>query len=96
MTRTITKIENVGIVDMERILIPETYTIVSKRMPPMAPFSLFLGLQILVDHPYGALLKWVEEFELDAENAAKEKQILVGLEKHEREQFLEIQEYFAR
>jgi hypothetical protein len=95
MTRTRIKIENVGVVEMERILIPENFTVISKRVPPMVPFSFFLGLQILVDHEDGVLLKWVEEFELDDENKAKESVIHAGLERHEREQFLEIQKYFA-
>ena len=63
LTRTLTRIENVGTMDMERILIPETFTIVSKRMPPMAPFLYFLGLQMLIDHEGAAVLKWIEEFE---------------------------------
>jgi hypothetical protein len=95
MTRTRMIIENVGVVDMERIYIFENHTIIAKRIPPMAPFSFFLGLQILVDHADGTLLKWAEEFELDAENKAKENGMLIGLEKHEREQFQRIKDYFG-
>ncbi len=94
--RTITKIENVGTVDMERIYIPECFTIVSQRKPPMVPFSFFLGLQILCEHEDGALLKWVEEFELDDENKPKEEGMLSGLRKHEELQFLKIQEYLNK
>jgi len=94
LLRTITKIENVGAVDMERIYIPENFSIISHRLPPMAPFTFFLGLQILCDHKDGALLKWVEEFEIDSEYAMRDE-ILLGLEKHERIQFQKIQDYFA-
>ena len=95
MMRTRTMIKNVGVVEMERILIPENYTIVSKRVPPMAPFSFFLGLQVLSDHTDGTVLKWIEEFELDAENKEKESGILLGLEMHEREQFQRFRDYFG-
>jgi hypothetical protein len=96
MMRTITNIGNVGAVDMERILIPESFTIVSQRMLPMAPFSFFLGIQILGDDKEGTVLKWIEEFELDDVNKAKETGILIGLEKHEREQFLKIRNYLSQ
>jgi hypothetical protein len=95
MLRTRTRIENVGQVDMERVYIPESSTILSLRRPPMAPFSFFLGLQILSDHEDGALLRWVEEFGMDDENKPKEAGIVSGLEKHERLQFEKIRAYFA-
>jgi hypothetical protein len=96
MLRTVTKIENVGDVDMERVYIPESYTIVSQRKPPMAPFVFFIGLQILCDHKDGALLKWIEEFEVDAQNKPRENGIWLGLEKHEQLQFQKVRDYFER
>ena len=96
LTRTLARIENIGTVEMERILIPETFTIVSKRIPPMAPFSYFLGLQIFVERGNGAVLKWIEEFDLEEESKANEPGILAGLERHEREQFQKIGEYYDR
>jgi hypothetical protein len=95
LIRTKTIIENVGTVDMERILIPESFSIVSKRVPPMAPFSFFIGLQVFIDYEERTLLRWVEDFEMDTENQAKGKGMIIGLEKHEREQFQKIKDYFG-
>ena len=94
LLRTITKVPAVGNVDMERIYIPERFTIISLRRSPMLPFTYFVGLQMLSDHEAGALLEWVAEFGIDAENASKEEGILAGLEKHEVLQFEKVRSYF--
>jgi hypothetical protein len=92
--RTLVKLENVGNLDMERIYIPENYTIISQRKPPMIPFVYFLGIQMLFDHKDGALLKWVEEFEISDDNKSKEEGIVSRLEQNEILHFQKVQNYF--
>ncbi len=76
LMRTRSTIERIGDVEIERINIPETHTIVTQRRQPMAPFIYLVSMQILFDHEKGTLLKWKNEFELDADNKHKEEVIL--------------------
>jgi hypothetical protein len=76
LMRTRSTIEKIGDVEIERITIPETYTIVTQRRQPMAPFIYQISIQILLDHDKGTLLKWNDEFELDVDNKHKEEAIL--------------------
>ena len=92
--RTLTKLGKFGNIDMEKIFIPETFTIIAQRKPPMPPFVYFSGLQMLYDHKDGALLKWVEEFEIDADNKSKEQGIVSRFEQNEILHFQKVQNYF--
>jgi hypothetical protein len=94
LIHTLTKLEKFGNIVMEKVKIPENFTILSQRKPPMMPFVYFLGLQILDDYKDGSILKWTEEFEIDAENKAKEEGIVSRLEQNEILHFQKVQNYF--
>jgi hypothetical protein len=95
LLRTLTKIENIGNIDMEKVKIPENFTMVSLRKPPMAPFAYFIGILIFLDHKEGTLLKWIEEFEVDADNKSKEEGIAKRLEQNENLHFQKVRNYFS-
>ncbi|MCX5974547.1 MAG: hypothetical protein NTU59_07785, partial [Coprothermobacterota bacterium] len=73
LLRSLSKVERIGDVEIEKIIIPESFTIVTQRRPPLAPFIYQLSIQILSEHKDGSLLKWLNEFELDEDNKPKEE-----------------------
>ena len=79
---------------MESIFIPESFTIVNIRKPPLAPFTWFIAVQTLFDHEGQTLLKWSEEFEIDEPNKSREAGIVDRLEKNEISHFQKVRAYF--
>jgi hypothetical protein len=76
LMRSISKVEGIGDIEIERIAIPEVFTIITQRRQPLIPFIYQISLQILSDHNEGSLLSWIDEFELDADNKQREATIL--------------------
>jgi hypothetical protein len=93
LLRTLSKFEKVGEVEMEYIYIPENFTIVSQRRPPLAPFVYLVALQMVYDHNDGSILKWVEEFEIDADNKSREEGIFSRFQNNENLHFKNVQNY---
>jgi hypothetical protein len=75
LMRSISKVEGIGDVEIERITIPETFTIITHRRQPMPPFIYQMSLLVLSDHREGTLLKWTNDFELDPDNKHREAAI---------------------
>ena len=92
--RTVSLFEGIGSVEMEYVYIPEKLTVVTQRRPPLAPFVYLIAFQMLHDHPNGALLRWVEEFEIDADNQSNEKGIASRFERNEIQHFQKVQDYY--
>jgi hypothetical protein len=76
LMRSVSKVEGIGDIEIERITIPEVFTIITQRRQPMVPFIYQISLQILSDHTEGSLLSWINEFELDTDNKQREAAIL--------------------
>jgi len=92
--RTVSLFQGIGNVEMEYIYIPEKLTVVTQRRPPLAPFVYLIALQMLCDHENGSLLRWVEEFEIDADNHLKEEGIASKFERNEIQHFQKVQDYY--
>jgi hypothetical protein len=73
--RSVSKVEGIGDVEIERITIPETFVIVTQRRQPMPPFLYQISIQMLSDHDEGSSLRWINEFELDTQNKNREATI---------------------
>jgi len=94
LLRTISHFDVIGDVEMESIFIPESFTIVTTRKPPLAPFAWFVAIQTLFDHEGQTLLKWSEEFEIDEANKCREEGIVSRFEKNEISHFQKVRDFF--
>ena len=93
LLRTRSKIERIGEVEIERIYLPETFTIITQRRRPLEPFVFQLSIIALIDQEAGTTLKWTDEFELNAENADRGKTILSIIENNDSQNLLRTKEY---
>ena len=93
LVRVVTTFEVIGQVEMEYIFLPETFTVLTQRRPPLAPFTFFIGLQIICDREAGSILKWSEEFEVDSENKKREEAILARFTENENAHFERVRQY---
>ena len=94
LLRSLSKVERVGNVEIERLNFPENFTIVTQRRPPLAPFVYQLSLQMFYEHKDGTLLKWINEFEVDENNKPKEEIILSHIKKNDIFNLQKTQNYF--
>jgi hypothetical protein len=92
--RSLSKVEKVGNVEIERVIIPENFIIITQRRPPLAPFVYQISLQLFFDHKDGVLLKWINDFELDENNKPKEEFILSFIKKNDNNNLQNTQNYF--
>ncbi|MGA2240290.1 MAG: hypothetical protein ABSG74_13870 [Candidatus Bathyarchaeia archaeon] len=83
LMRSISKVEGIGDVEIERITIPEAFAIITQRRQPLPPFIYQLSIQILFDHNEETLLKWTNEFELDPNNQHREAAIVSILRRND-------------
>ncbi len=83
LMRSVSKVEGIGDVEIERITIPETFAIIIQRRQPMPPFIYQLSIQRLSDCGEGSLLRWTNEFELDADNKHREAVIASILKRND-------------
>ncbi len=81
--RTISRGTPSGDVELERIIIPENFSLVTIRMPPLAPFAYQLTVKIFLEHKDGTLLKHINEFELDDNFKSREEMILSAIKKND-------------
>lgn len=88
LIRSISNVEKIGNVEIERIIIPENFTIITQRRPPLAPFIYQISLQLFIVYEDRVLLKWLNEFELDANNKSREEYILSAVKRND---FLNLQ-----
>ncbi len=72
-----------GDIEIERICIPENYTIITKRLVPLAPFIYQISFKFLIQHSKETLLKTVNEFELDENNKSKEGMLVSIIRKND-------------
>ena len=96
LIRSLSKVDRIGDVEIERIIIPETFTIITQRRPPMAPFIYQLTIQILCDYKKGTLLKWINEFELDEDNKPREEMIVSIIRKNDILNLQKTQKYMNK
>jgi hypothetical protein len=92
--RSVSKIDKVGEVEIERIIIPESYTIITQRRKPMIPFLYQVSIQILKEEANITILTWINEFELDEVNKDKEVSYLSIIERNDIKNIGRIKEYF--
>lgn len=95
LIRSVSTVEGVGDVEVERLLLPEAGIIVTQRRPPMGPFVYQLSIQQLMEHEQGAVLKWTDEFELDAESKPREAVVVDIIRRNDRANLLKTQSRIA-
>jgi hypothetical protein len=94
LIRSVSKVENIGDVEIERIIIPESFTIVTERRPPMGPFVYQISLQIFGKCENGTTMLWVNEFELDKDHKMREDYILSAITGNDKLNLNKICNYF--
>ncbi len=92
--RYVLNVEGVGSWESERVLIPENNIIVTQRRNPLKPFQYMVIVHAFKEHPQGTCFTYVEEFEVDKENADKEEQIYQDISKKVRPNLEKIADYF--
>jgi hypothetical protein len=92
---SLSKVKGIGNVQIERVTLPEVFTLITERRPPMAPFTYQLSIQMLFDHAGGTLLKWIDEFELDSDNKQREGAILSYIRTNDVANLRKTQEHLA-
>ena len=88
------KVANVGEWESERVMIPETHTIITQRRSPLAPFKFMVVLHIFKACPTGTLFTYIEEFELLPENQERETEIFTDIMRKVGPNLNKIREYF--
>lgn len=88
------KVNNAGIWESERVIIPESLTIVTQRRSPLAPFKYMTVLHIFKKHESGTLLSYMEEFEMDEENMERESEVMNDILKKIDPNMKKIEKYF--
>ncbi len=83
-----------GDVEIERVIIPENFTLVSIKRPPLTPFIYQLSIKVFYDHKDGTLLKHINEFELEDKFKSKETMILSVIKKNDILNLQNTQNYF--
>jgi hypothetical protein len=96
LLRSVSKVERIGSIEIERINIPETFTIITQRRQPLPPFIYQISIQILCDKKDATLLKWINEFELDIENKSKEELILSFIKKNDLNNLEKTKQHFEK
>ncbi len=90
------KVSNVGVWESERIIIPESLTILTQRRNPLAPFKYMTVLHVFKKHESGTLLRYMEEFEMDSENIKRECEVLNDIFKKIGPNMKKIEQYFNK
>ncbi len=94
LVRTISKGTPSGDVELEWIVIPENFTVVIVRQPPLAPFIYQLSIKCLYKHESGTLLRHINEFELDDNNKNREEMISSYIKKNDIQNLQKTRDYF--
>lgn len=92
--RYLLKVANVGEWESERVIIPETHTIITQRRNPLAPFKFMVVLHIFKANQKGTLFTYIEEFELFPENKAQENRIISDIMRKVGPNLNNIKEFF--
>ncbi len=88
------KVNNVGVWESERVIIPESLTILTQRRTPLAPFKYMTVLHVFKKQESGTLLSYMEEFEMDEENIKRESEVLNDILKKIGPNIKKIEQYF--
>lgn len=94
LIRSVSNVQNIGSVEIERIIIPESFTLVTQRRPPMGPFVYQISLQILRECENGSTMVWIDEFELDWSFKPREEFILSVITENDKLNINKIRNYF--
>jgi hypothetical protein len=94
--RSVSVVEGIGPVEIERLMIPEANVIITQRRPPMGPFVYQLTIQAFTDSPGGTLLEWTDEYELNGESREKEDMIRSIIVKNDKSILEKTRAYLER
>mgnify|MGYP000318428381 CR=1 FL=1 len=87
-------VKNVGEWESERVIIPESLTIVTQRRKPIKPFFYMTVLHVFKKHKSGTILSYIEEFEMDEDNKNMETKVLGDILKKINPNLKKIEQYF--
>jgi len=75
LLRSVSTVDGVGRVEIERIFLPEAFAILTQRRPPLGPLSFQLSVQVLSDSGDATLLSFTNDFETSGEYKDREAAI---------------------
>lgn len=83
-----------GDVELEMVIIPENFTIVLMRRPPLTPFVYQLSIKTFSEHKDGTLLKHINEFELADNFKPGEEMVLSVIKQNDILNLQRTKDYF--
>jgi hypothetical protein len=63
--RSISSIEKIGNVEIERVYLPEVYSIITQRRNPLDPFKYQISMMFIEERVNETKINWINDFELE-------------------------------